>query len=119
MNKLDHTLKKQLDQTAPDHLEELLSGLPPEEAPLAGAKRKSFFRAPAFRAVAAPLLAAAVVAVVLNVMGVWYGPYDFLHVYEQPLWLSVLWGVAILLVALLLAALLHRGSKKLHREYVY
>ena len=65
MNKLDHILKEQLDQTAPDHLEELLSGLPPEEAPLAGAKRKSFFRTPAFRAVAAPLLAAAVVAVVL------------------------------------------------------
>lgn len=66
-----------------------------------------------------PTVIYAAVALVLNIMDVWYGPYDFLHVYEQPVWLSVLWGVAILLVALLLAALLHRGSKKLHREYVY
>lgn len=66
-----------------------------------------------------PTVLYAAVAMVLNILGVWYGPYDFLHVYEQPVWLSVLWGVAMLLVSLLLAALLYRGSKKLHREYVY
>ena len=44
----------------------------------------------------------AIVSVVLNVLKVMVGPYPFLHVYEQPWWASVLWGVGIVGVDLLL-----------------
>ena len=33
----------------------------------------------------------AVISVTLNVLRIWHGPYPFLYVYEQPLWMSIIW----------------------------
>lgn len=43
-----------------------------------------------------PTLAYGVVAVILNLMKVWHGPYPFLYVYEQPVYMSIIWAVVIL-----------------------
>ena len=43
-----------------------------------------------------PTVLYAAVAVLLNILRVWKGPYMFLLVYEQPVWASVLWGIMIL-----------------------
>ena len=44
-------------------------------------------------------LAYAAVAITLNILRVWHGPYPFLFVYEQPIWASVAWSIGILLGA--------------------
>lgn len=46
-----------------------------------------------------PTLFYAIVMILLNAMRVVNGPYPFLRVYEQPLWQSILWCIAILGVA--------------------
>ncbi len=46
-----------------------------------------------------PTVLYAAVAVLLNILRVWKGPYMFLLVYEQPVWASVLWGIMILIGA--------------------
>ena len=66
-----------------------------------------------------PTLLYAVVAVVLNVLRIWEGPYAFLLVYVQPLWLSLVWAAVIPGGAWVLAALLRRCNLALHQEYVY
>ena len=43
-----------------------------------------------------PTAAYAAVTIPLNALNKLYGPYPFLHVHEQPLWMSVLWCVVIL-----------------------
>ncbi len=43
-----------------------------------------------------PTLIYGVVAVILNLTKVWHGPYPFLYVYEQPLYMSIIWAVVIL-----------------------
>ncbi len=43
----------------------------------------------------APTMLYAVVFVILNLLKVVYGPYPFLHVYEQPWFISVLWAAVI------------------------
>lgn len=43
-----------------------------------------------------PTVIYAVVLVILNVIHVLEGPYPFLKVYEQPIWVSVIWTVLIL-----------------------
>ena len=45
----------------------------------------------------------AIVLIVLNITKTVYGPYPFLHVYEQPVWMSAVWVVVILGMALLFA----------------
>ena len=40
------------------------------------------------------------------------GPYPFLHVYEQPVWASVLWFIAIPGGAYLIALLLRFGRRR-------
>ena len=66
----------------------------------------------------APLLALiptflyAAVAVPLNFAKIWYGPYPFLYVYEQPWWQSVLYAVIIPLGAYIVAFFLLFGLKK-------
>lgn len=43
-----------------------------------------------------PTIVYALIAAILNITRVMSGPYPFLHVYEQPVWLSILWTVVIL-----------------------
>ena len=54
-----------------------------------------------------PVLAYAIVVTLLNVLKVMRGPYPFLDVYAQPVYVSILWAVAILggtyLISFLLA----------------
>ena len=38
----------------------------------------------------------AVILMMLNILWIADGPYPYLRVYEQPVWASVLWGLAIL-----------------------
>ena len=66
-----------------------------------------------------PTLLYGVVAIILNVLRVWHGPYPFLYVYEQPVWLTAVWVVVILGAAFLIALLLRVVNCRLNREYVY
>ena len=43
-----------------------------------------------------PTLIYGVVSVALNLLKVWHGPYPFLYVYEQPVYMSFIWAVLIL-----------------------
>lgn len=43
-----------------------------------------------------PTLIYGAVAVILNLTKVWHGPYPFLYVYEQPVYMSIIWAVVIL-----------------------
>jgi hypothetical protein len=53
-----------------------------------------------------PTVVYAAVTIVLNLTGVLYGPYPFLHVYEQPTYMSAAWCVIIVGGALLIAWLM-------------
>ena len=66
-----------------------------------------------------PTLLYGAVAIILNVLRVWHGPYPFLYVYEQPVWLTAVWVVVILGAAFLIALLLRVVNCRLNREYVY
>jgi hypothetical protein len=59
---------------------------------------KIFSKKDAIRALSFTLAYAAV-AIALNILRVWHGPYPFLFVYEQPIWASVAWSIGILLGA--------------------
>ncbi len=43
-----------------------------------------------------PTLIYGVVAVALNLLKIWHGPYPFLYVYEQPIFMSLIWAVVVL-----------------------
>lgn len=43
-----------------------------------------------------PTLIYAMIAAVLNLLRIWYGPYAFLHLYEQSVFVSFLWFAVIL-----------------------
>ncbi len=43
-----------------------------------------------------PTLVYGVIAVILNLVKVWHGPYPFLYVYEQPFYMSIIWAVVVL-----------------------
>lgn len=36
------------------------------------------------------------VAIILNILHIWRGPYPFLYVHEQPVWASIAWLIGIL-----------------------
>lgn len=55
----------------------------------------------------------AVVTIILNVLRVMEGPYVFLYVYEQPVYMSVIWFILIVGGGFLFALLLYRISKRL------
>lgn len=42
-----------------------------------------------------PTFLYAAVSIVLNLLRIWHGPYIFLYVYEQPVWMSVIWFILI------------------------
>lgn len=60
----------------------------------------------------APTVLYAVVAITLNIIRVMDGPYPFLKVYEQTIWISVFWCVVILGGAYLFALLIWRLNRK-------
>ncbi|MCH4265735.1 MAG: hypothetical protein LKF79_03725 [Solobacterium sp.] len=60
-----------------------------------------------------PTLIYAVIIVYMNIARLTVGPYPFLHVYEQPWYLSILWCVAILGGNYLLARLAVRLNQKM------
>lgn len=62
-----------------------------------------------------PTVLYAIVAVLLNILRVWKGPYMFLLVYEQPVWASVLWGIVILGGAYLVGKGLLSANRKIGR----
>ncbi len=43
-----------------------------------------------------PTIAYAIVAMSMNIARLWYGPYPFLLVYNQPIWASIAWSIGIL-----------------------
>ncbi len=49
-----------------------------------------------------PTFIYAVIILLLNILKVLRGPYPFLYVYEQPLWMSLLWICIILGIAFLI-----------------
>ena len=59
-----------------------------------------------------PTLVYAAVSVILNVARVWSGPYDFLLVYKNPVWLSVVYAVVIVGGAYLAAFLLDLAKRR-------
>lgn len=53
----------------------------------------------------------AIFLIILNLLYLVDGPYPFLHVYEQPWWLSLLWGIIILGGSYLLSCILFKLKK--------
>ena len=62
-----------------------------------------------------PTIGYAIIALILNFAKLLYGPYPFLHVYEQPVYMSFVWLVVILSMAYVLALILRvingKGNK--------
>lgn len=54
----------------------------------------------------------AIVAMTANIARVWYGPYPFLYVYDQPIWVSITWGIILLTGAYGISRLLIIGKVK-------
>jgi len=53
----------------------------------------------------------AVPVLILNIAKIMYGPYPFLYVYEQPIWMTCIWIIVILAMAALLSFLLYLPAK--------
>ena len=66
-----------------------------------------------------PTAVYAAVAVLLNLLRIWKGPYMFLLVYEQPVWASVLWGIVILGGAYLVGKGLLWANRRIARAGSY
>lgn len=59
-----------------------------------------------------PTLTYAVVLVILNLLRVVTGPYPFLMVYDQPVYMSFVWAAIILGIAFLIALVLRKCKKQ-------
>ena len=63
-----------------------------------------------------PTLIYAVIILILNISHLIVGPYPFLHVYEQPVYITILWCIIIIggayIFTILLRHLNHMGTKK-------
>ena len=55
----------------------------------------------------------AIIAIVANIARAWHGPYPFLFVYEQPIWVSVAWCIGLLAGAWGISRLLILGKTKI------
>lgn len=62
-----------------------------------------------------PTLLYAIIAIILNATRLLYGPYPFLHIYEQPVYMSVIWFFVIILSAFLFALLINFLNKKCNK----
>jgi hypothetical protein len=56
----------------------------------------------------------AIVSVILNILKFINGPYPFLHVYNQPVFVSILWIIGILGGAYLIALSIKEITKRVH-----
>lgn len=63
-----------------------------------------------------PTLTYAVVIIILNLARTVRGPYPFLYLYEQPVWVSALWLLIIIGAAYLIAAFLRRWKQNCCQE---
>ena len=72
---------------------------------------KAFTKKSALRAVVFTL-AYAIVAVTMNILHVWHGPYPFLYIYEQPVITSIAWIIGMLASAYGISRLLLIGKIK-------
>jgi len=61
-----------------------------------------------------PTIIYAIISVILNILKVMDGPYPFLHVYNQPIYASVLWIIVILGGAYLIALGIKKIKKRVH-----
>lgn len=64
-----------------------------------------------------PTVLYAIVILSLNVKKILYGPYPFLYIYEQAVWVSVMWMLVILGLAVILGWVLWKGNDRLNCEY--
>lgn len=58
----------------------------------------------------------AAIAIAMNILKVWHGPYPFLFVYEQPIWASVAWTIGILGGAFLISLTLYAAHSFFRRK---
>lgn len=63
-----------------------------------------------------PTIAYAIISTTINVLKIGVGPYPFLHVYEQPVWMSVMWFILIPFVAYIITRIIWFANKKVFRE---
>ena len=63
-----------------------------------------------------PTMVYAVIAIVLNLVKVIYGPYPFLHVYEQSIFMTFVWLIVISALVYGIALLLKFGNTKLQKN---
>lgn len=59
-----------------------------------------------------PTISYAIITIALNLTRILHGPYPFLYVYEQPVFMSVFWAVIILFLAYCVAYLVHHAAKR-------
>ncbi|SFK84857.1 hypothetical protein SAMN05216390_10412 [Lachnospiraceae bacterium KH1T2] len=53
-----------------------------------------------------------VIIVMLNIVGKVYGPYNFLRIYDQPVWMSIFWTVFIFGIAIFIARMIQSKAAK-------
>lgn len=58
----------------------------------------------------------AIVTTVANIVKLIHGPYAFLYVYEQPVWMSVLWAMVTFVIAFLVGAVLSKVHQLLEKK---
>lgn len=63
-----------------------------------------------------PTLAYAAVAYPCNIAGIWEGPYPFFLVWQMPVWQSVAWFLALVVLSVALAQLPRLVGKKVSRR---
>ncbi len=56
---------------------------------------------------------------ILNLLDVYEGPYPFFLVYQNPVWLTILYAVLLLLGSWGIAAAIQSINTKAHQEYIY
>lgn len=59
-----------------------------------------------------PTLTYAIIILILNIIKRMIGPYQFFHIYEQSIWMTLFWCVIIFSFAYLIALLLFFAKKK-------
>ena len=60
-----------------------------------------------------PTLIYALILIILNVLNVVHGPYPFLYVHEQPVFMSIIWGIVIPGIAWMIALLIKALRNKM------
>ena len=63
-----------------------------------------------------PTIMYAAVAYPLNIAQVWHGPYPFFYVWEMPVWQSILWFIALCVLAFALCQLLRLAGRRFSRR---